>query len=144
MNQAAPEVRDLARFLLAIEKNQGKHGEVYEVQKVLEKLRLELSKLVGAAGFQALMSRALALVKPGTAWLKVVGVQENGSLEGFRETAMQQSAETVAEGSEALLTQLFELLVTFIGEAMTQRLVMDVWPELRLDSIDSGAEEKLA
>ncbi len=40
-----------------------------------------------------------------------------------------------------LLAQLLGLLFTFIGEALTLQLVLDVWPELVLDDSDSGYGE---
>jgi len=37
-----------------------------------------------------------------------------------------------------LLAQLLGLLVTFIGEALTVRLVREVWPKVPLDDLDFG------
>jgi hypothetical protein len=62
-------------------------------------------------------------------------------LGGFEEAAGQQPAEVVAEGSVALLARLLGLLVTFIGEALTLRLVEEMWPDVRLNAAELGAEE---
>ena len=143
MEQAAPAVRDLARLLLALETNQSEHGvgESRAVLRVFEKLRSRLSRLVGVAGFQMLLARALALAKPEASWLQSVRVLDDATLEGFNETAELQTAEGITEGSAALLAQLLGLLVTFIGEALTLRLIADVWPEARADVMHLSAEE---
>ncbi len=143
MEQAAPALWDLARLLLAWEADQGERADekAHAALSTFEKLRLHLSRLVGVAGFQALLVRALALAKPEANWLAAVRVQADATLEGFSETVQRQTAQAVAEGSAALLAQLLGLLVTFIGEALTLRLVRDVWPEARLDGIHLGAEE---
>ena len=146
MKQTAPAVKDLARQLLLLEANPGEHAEGAggDALKVFEQLRLHLSRLVGVAGFQALLSRALALAKAETTWLDAVRVQADGALEGFREAARRQPAEAVMEGSGMLLAQLLGLLITFIGEALTLRLAREIWPEARLDNINLSEEEKPA
>ena len=46
------------------------------------------------------------------------------------------------EGGAILIAQLLGLLLTFIGEGLTLRLVQDVWPEAAFDDRDSGKERK--
>ena len=46
------------------------------------------------------------------------------------------------EGGAILIAQLLGLLLTFIGEGITLRLVQDVWPESAFDDRDSGKEKK--
>ncbi len=118
MTQATPAIQDLARLLLALEANQSEHAQeaLYAALGVFEKLRLSLSKLVGVAGYQALLARAVALAKTETGWLEAVRVSDDATLEGFSETVRQQPAEAVTEGSVALLAQLLALLILFIGE----------------------------
>jgi len=146
MEQVTPAIRDLARLLLAVEAHRSGHpeGEAHAAQSAFELLGLHLSKLVGVAGLQALLVRALAMAKPEASWLAAVRVQGDATLEGFSETAQQQSAEAIAEGSAALLAQLLGLLVTFIGEALTLRLVRGAWPEAQLEDRNLGAEETSA
>ena len=143
MNQATPAVRDLARLLLALEADQSEHAEddAYVALRVFEKLRSHLAKLVGIAGFQALLVRTLVLAKTEAGWLEGVCVQADATLGGFPEAAQRQPANAVAAGSAALLAQLLGLLITFIGQALTLRLVADVWPEARMDAMHSGAKE---
>jgi hypothetical protein len=143
MNQATPAVRDLARRLLSLEARGSKQapGEAHAALSALEHLRSSLSKLIGVAGFEALLSRALVLAKPEASWLQAVRVASDATLDGFHEAAQHQSAETVVEGSVALLAQLLELLVTFIGTALTLRLVKDMWPQARVDHLNFSAGE---
>ena len=146
MNQAAPAIQDLARLLLALEANRSEPAQedMHVALSVFEKLRLSLSKLVGVAGYQALLVRAVALAKIETGWLESVRVSGDARLEGFQEIIRQLPAEVVMEGSKTLLAQLLALLILFIGEALTLRLVGDVWPEARVEIMNSGSKETQA
>ena len=143
MDQATPALRDLARHLLALEVNQTEHlhQEVQTALRVIEKLRSYLFKMVGSAGFQALLARAVVLATAEVGWLKVVRVQDDTTLQGFQEAAQQQPAKAVTLGSTALLAQLLGLLVTFIGEALTLRLVEDIWPGAHGEDENVSAKE---
>ena len=44
----------------------------------------------------------------------------------------QTGNERTRDGGVILITQFIGLLLTFIGEGLTSRLVQDVWPEARL------------
>ncbi len=143
MTQATPAIRNLARRLLALEADQSEQAEAgaSAALSAFAKLRSHLTKLVGLAGFEALLARALALARAEVRWLEAVRIQVAATLEGFSETARQQPADAVAEGCTALLAQLLGLLVTLIGEALTLRLVREVWPEARIDDRNLVAEE---
>jgi hypothetical protein len=95
---------------------------------VVEKLRLPLSTLMGDVGFNALLSRALMLASAEVSWLRAVHVKADGSWEGLVELETRASADELFEGRVALLAQLLELLMAFIGESLTLRLVREVWP----------------
>ena len=56
--------------------------------------------------------------------LRVVKITPDGSLEGFNAIADQ---EITVEAGHALLTQLLELLVTFVGEPLMLSLVIAEW-----------------
>jgi hypothetical protein len=143
MNQATPPVRDLAKQLLALEADTNEPTETRAdtALRACEKLRLHLSKLVGVAGFQALLTRALTLATAEIPWLESVQVKADGALEGFSESVQQQDADAAAAGMAALLGQLFRLLVTFIGADLTLRLVRDMWSDAPLDDINLSVEE---
>ncbi|MDO8539552.1 MAG: hypothetical protein Q7S40_03865 [Opitutaceae bacterium] len=103
---------------------------------MVEKLRLPLSGLMGNGGFQALLSRALALAGTEVPWLRAVHVKANGSLEGWAELRSEVTAEELFGGRVELLAQLLGLLVAFIGAGLTLRLLGEVWPKLSLDDLD--------
>jgi hypothetical protein len=133
-----PMVLDLARRLLAYE---AANGNSYEktsgLRQVSEKFRLPLSALVGAIGFHALLSQALTLAKAHSAALSVARVKADGTLEGLSEVHDDKTV----EASAILIAQLLGLLVTFIGEKLTMRLVQEIWPDLsawKKDSVEQN------
>jgi hypothetical protein len=108
---------------------------------VCGKLRSPLSVLLGNAGFGALLSRALALANREVSWLSSLHVDASGSLAGLAEPESLVGPYNGFKGGVALLTQLLCLLVAFIGEDLTIRLVRDVWPTLPPD-MDPGKGSK--
>ncbi len=101
-----------------------------------EKLHLHLATFMGNTGFRALLSRALALAAAEVPWLRAVRVKADWSLEGMGELKTQIDRDELFEGGVVLLAQLLGLLVTFIGEVLTVRLVREVWPKVPLDGLD--------
>jgi hypothetical protein len=59
-------------------------------------------------------------------------------LQGIGELDPQLDGPEAGEGEVILIAQLLGLLSTFIGEALTIQLVLDMWPEAALDNGDSG------
>ena len=139
-----PVSRQLARRLLAYEAAAGKNSEPTESAafRVCEKLRQPLCSLAGVAGFRSLLSRALALARAEAPSLSGVHVGADGSLKGLDELGPQRDKDMAKEGGALLIAQLLGLLLTFIGEGLTLRLVQDVWPESAFDDRDSGKERK--
>jgi hypothetical protein len=129
MSRSTANMRDLAKRLVAHEA-MGKRPFERSARTfvgVIEKVRGPLVALTGVAGFRSLLSRALALANAEVRWLRAVHVKTDGALECPAEIA-QLDKEEIANGEVALLAQLLGLLVTFIGEALTARLLEDVWP----------------
>ena len=143
MRSATPKLRKFARRLLALETRSGHTGETAESAafRVVEKLRRPLSLLAGTAGFGALLSRALALAKGEVRWLNAVHADANGSLEGLQDVGGQVTPAQMAEGEAVLIAQLVGLLVTFIGETLTARLMQEVWPEVSVRELNSETEK---
>lgn len=143
MKQAASAVRDLAKKILDYEDSKSGPAETKEdsVMRAFEKLRLHLSKLVGIAGFHALLTRSRALGESEFRWLAAIQFKADGTFRGFSEIAQQQEADAFVEGSAALLGHLLDLLITFIGKDLTFRLVQDVWPDAVLNDFNAGTEE---
>ena len=139
-----PVSLQLARRLLRYEAAAGRNSEPTESAafRVYDKLRLPLCSLAGVAGFRSLLSRALVLARAEAPSLSVVQVGADGSLKGLDELGPQADSDRFGEEA-ILIAQLLGLLLTFIGEGVTFRLVQDVWPESAFDDGDS-AEEKRA
>jgi len=126
--------RDLARRLLAVEaaSKSAPNAHVHEAVRVCEKLRISLTRFAGSDGFTSLLRRALTLARADEPLVETVKVKPDGSLEGLDALA----ADTTNGGSEAavaITVHLLGLLVTFIGEPLTLRLVRDAWPDGSLD-----------
>jgi hypothetical protein len=128
----SPMMRDWARHLLEYEAVSdvisGQTGP--PTLLVFEKLRQQLTAPVGAAGFQAIAYRALALAKAEVPGLSAVQITAEGRLRGFNELDPQMEQNTDGEVGIALISQLLGLFLAFLGPATTQRLVQDVFPIL--------------
>ena len=125
-----PATNRLAERLLALEKVSAVVVDEDRLAtcRVCEKLRRPLGHLVGSAGVSSLFERALTLARRECPVLSEVQVMEDGSLAGLQGEA--------AGASSVLVAHLIQLLVTFIGEDLTLRLLQDVWPEMkRLDEL---------
>jgi hypothetical protein len=138
MSAASPKVQDLARLLLSFEADQQNSSEarVDVAVQVIEELRLRLIKLAGVVGFRALLSRALTLAKAEVPSLNMVHVSVDGSLEGFDGIEQSQEPGAAVQAAIVLLAHLLELLVTFIGQPLTLRLIRDKWPDASVDEAD--------
>jgi len=119
-----PTTRELARRLLAYEaaKAGTAKADTQAVCRVCDKLRRPLTTLAGAAGFRSLLARALTLAKQESPLLGAWEVKPDGSLQGLNGEAAQSGA--------VLIAQLIGLMITFIGESLTLRLLHDVWLDL--------------
>ena len=133
-------MRDAAGLLSAYEARGNKSSEAKPPAAfaVCDKLHPHLATLVGSAGYRALLSRALALAGTEVPWLRAMHVKADGSLEGLEEFRAQLDLKEILAGTVALVAQLLDLLVAFIGESLTLRLVQEIWPKVRLNDLDSG------
>ena len=139
-----PEMRDLARRLLACEAVAGKTSESAEsvLLRVYEKLRQSLGAFAGVDGFQSLAFRALTQAKSEAPGLWTVQIAENGSLQGLGELKPQQAEfepqlgsdkDQASEGGVILIARLLGLLLMFLGEALTLSLLRNAWPGATFD-----------
>jgi hypothetical protein len=138
MKRATPQMRDFAERLIAYETRGNKSSETKTSAAfhVCEKLRPQLANLMGNTGFHALLSRALALANTEVPWLRAMHVKSDCSLEGLDELEAQVDLEGIAEGGVVLTAHLLGLLVAFIGEDLTLRMVREVWPKLSPNDLD--------
>jgi hypothetical protein len=129
MDTPSLSMRDLARRLLAANHTaSGSHVDAAVL--VSEKLQISLTKFAGAAGFAALVRRALALAREEVPSLQSVKIGADGRIEGFEQIVAGAAR---GEAAIAITAHLLELLVTFIGESFTMRLVREAWPDTALD-----------
>lgn len=145
MSRATPRTRELAGRLIACETPGKKSLETKTPAafRVCEKLRPYLATLMGRTGYHALLSRALAVTNAEDAWLRTVHVNADGSLGEPEKPEVPVNAEERTEGSIVLVSQLLGLLVAFIGENMTARMVREVWPKLPLADVGFDKGDKI-
>jgi len=122
-------MRELAQQLLTLEAASQSASDTQEhaAVRVCEKLRISLTRFVGAVGFASLMRRSLALARTEFPSLQNITVNPDGALEGLEEFANQASHDG-GQASIAIAMHLLRLLATFVGEPMTLRLVREAWP----------------
>jgi len=130
-----PTTRELAQRLLAYEEvaTGPALADMHAVCRVCDKLRRPLTTLAGAAGFRSLLARALTLAKQESPVLGAWEVKPDGSLEGLNGEA--------AQSGPVLIAHLLGLMITFIGESLTLRLLHDVWLNLPGSEINFGRNE---
>lgn len=129
VNTPPPSIRAWAQRLLALEAaNPSAAGPDLPVAvRVSGKLQISLTGFVGADGFTALLRRALALARADVPSLQTVRVTADGRLEGI-EAATADTGQN-NDAASAITMHLLGLLVTFIGESLTLRLMRDAFPE---------------
>jgi hypothetical protein len=106
------------------------------------RLRPHLAVLMGNGGTRTLLLRALALAGAETPWLRAVRVDASASLEGLEKPQAELAPQDFLEGKVVLLAQVFSLMATFIGQAMTLRLVQESWPEVPVLGSHFGKGDK--
>ena len=139
-------MRDLAHRLLSYEAGVGKTSEPMEspTLRVYEKLRQSLSTFAGAAAFESLAFRALTQAKSEAPDLWPAEVAADGSLQGLGELKPQIDMDKDladkfpgGDGGIVLIARLLGLLLMFLGEAITLRLLRNAWPGEAFDDRNS-------
>jgi hypothetical protein len=134
-----PQTRNLACRLISAERRGGDSADTegHAAFRVCDKLRESLSALFGVRGVRTLFARALTLAAVEVPWLGKLEVGPGGSV--VIPDARETNGPDVARGGAALVTQLLALLCTFIGDALTLRLVQQHWPNIApTDPIQRG------
>lgn len=98
--------------------------------KVPDRMRTQLTTLMGNGGHRALLMRALALAGSEVRWLREIGVGIDGSLEGLDKISEPITHDEAFDGGAVLVAHLMGLLVAFIGERLTLQIVREVWPKM--------------
>lgn len=140
MNRATPKLRDFAERLISVglietESSASKPPAVF---MVIENLRPLLAQVVGALGFSAVLSRALAIASADVAWLRAVHVKPDGTLDGLDDLEAKVDPNEIAEGRIVLLAEFVGLLVLLIGERLVLQLVHQAMPKVSKDDLYFG------
>lgn len=90
-------------------------------QVVMARLYERLGRLIGSSGLDALLGRALRLAQAKDPALANVRVEEGGCLVGLDHDSVDSR-----QALTAVLAQVFELLVRFVGEDLAMRMIRDV------------------
>jgi len=131
MDTPSTIIQELARELLALEAANRAGSDSPAAEIVCAKLSASLTRFAGVDGFLALMRRSLALARREAASLSAVRLKPDGCFEGFDALAQSDTDEAAA----SLIANFLWLLVTFVGEPLALRLVREVWPELKVESM---------
>jgi hypothetical protein len=132
MNPPSPSIRAWTRQLLAMEatRQTAPGTQTHEAVRVMEKLRISLTRFIGADGFAALLRRAVALARADDPSLHVK-VTADGRLKGFQELGPDEVMSV--EAAIAITENLLGLLVNFIGAPLALRLMREAWPDAPLE-----------
>ena len=120
---------------------------MHEAAVVIEALREPLSRFIGHEGFTSLLRRAVTLASADAPSLRGLQVSADGRLR--LEEAIQSRTNGRPKGPNnldadaaiAAAAHFLGLLVNFIGERLTIRLVQQAWPQTPSDDSNSGNED---
>lgn len=146
MKRASPRLREFAERLMSL----GAADATSSAPKppalftVIERLRPSLVQVVGALGFSAVLSRALAIAHVDVAWLRAVHVKPDGHWANLDEPTATVGADEIFEGSVVLLAEFVSLLVDLIGERLVLQLVHQAMPAVAKDDLhfEKGSERE--
>jgi hypothetical protein len=143
--EPALDTRRLGIRLLALE--EGGRGvadaNAESAERVAGKMGHHLGGLIGVAGYQALLKRALHLASRELPYLApIVDSAAEGSLDAVRAALRDVEPARAREALAEVFAQLLALLVTFIGQDLTLRTLRQVWPEL--EAHEDGPESQEA
>jgi len=114
-------MRELARLLVASDVSS--HAES-GADAVNRNLRTSLIRFAGGGGFVSLLQRSVSLASAEVPALRTAKVTTDGRLE-----AVALSGAAWDEAVVVVTARMLELLVTFIGDPLTRRLVREACPE---------------
>jgi hypothetical protein len=124
----------LAGWLLMQEAGPGADSQrlAAATERVLQKLGPGRARVATPSGNQALLSRALHVVRAAFPFLEGVraGAAPDACLQGLGERILDVDPAEVANGLQALLGVLFDMVVGLIGEDLTIGVVRGAWPDL--------------
>lgn len=96
--------------------------------RICEKLRLQLTPLIGTAGYHALITRSLALLTKDEPWNEHVRIQPDGAITLTPRVETPARDNLLLKDAVPIPAQILTLLATFIGEALAVNLALEIWP----------------
>lgn len=138
MSHATPTLRRFAGNLVGYEAqaNPPSPTGIATALPVIEKLQPLLATFMGRAGVHALLCRALVLSRAEVPLLCDVEITANGRLTSISVPPTKLEPTAMGEASEVMLANLIGLLVAFIGQVVTLRLIHEIWPDVVTDNHD--------
>lgn len=136
-----PTQQELAQWLLRQEgaEASGSGELVGPTQRVLRKLAPGVTALVTAAGYRALLARALHLTKTQFPFLEGVRLS---NADTFIEAPGLARENPVQVSLAEFVGHLIALLATFIGDDLTNNLIQGAWPDAPLQRTEPGSGGK--
>ena len=115
-------MQELARKLVALEEGSDlvSDARTSAAIRVIEKLRILLTRFSGLDSFTALMRRAVALTRTQDASLASRTITHYDSIASFDGLSNETTLTVTAH--------LLDLMSTFIGQALTLKLLSETWP----------------
>jgi hypothetical protein len=95
-------------------------------QRLLSRLREHLGKLIGPAGFDTLLARALVLA--GRSHPTLTGITSGPGVKLEVSSGLDLEGTDFDEDALAIVAHLIELLVSLVGEDVAVRMLRDLWP----------------
>ena len=142
MSQPTPAVRRLAQRVLERELEGTGGGPQPDsealapaAQSAMERLAEPLGRLLGVEGYWGLLRRAVHVARIESPLLQElqVSVEPAGGLDVLHAAVRDADPAVARDALTAVLAHLVWLLVTFIGERLTRRILRDAWPDMQLD-----------
>jgi hypothetical protein len=121
-----PPARQMARRLIKSHRSERTgHTAARAAAAACDQLYRELSRWVGPDGCHALFTRALAQARTEYPALGQIQLRARSEpyIDGVAETIMAHGDPATAEGLEAMLVHLIELLGRLIGDDMAMKLI---------------------
>ena len=132
MHEVSLETHDLARRLLRQEAGESQGAMAPALEGTCSRLHERLIPLIGRTGYAALFRRALRLAQAEFAALSGLAVGEGAEpcIAGASEFAAAHAADLglIENALDAVVAHFIGLLGTFIGEALTRRVIGEHWP----------------
>jgi hypothetical protein len=134
--------RQLAQQVVALEcaRDESKSDPIQSAENACEKLRAELGRLVGVSGYSTLLAHARTQAMAEDACLEALQINLEGAITWVSNGSPAPARDKRARALEALLAHTIGLLIVFLGDAVSLRLLRNVWPEALVEGANSEAE----